>query len=384
MALPRSRYVQEGKEGVYHCFSRCVRRAFLYGFDALTHRDFSHRKSWIVDRLRHLVAIFAVEVCAYAIMGNHYHIILRTRPDLVASWSDLDVATRWVALFSRRFRLRSAKMTSVEEQIRALADCPERIAELRKRLCSLSWFMGQLNEFIARAVNKEDKVKGRFWESRFKCQALLDDAAITACMVYIDLNPIRAELATTPEESDFTSIQQRIHVWQKETMTAASSPTKGAHDNHSSCLHREMLIPENVGRISNTAPESASPPNSPFDGEPLLGYWLCPISSESRRRGILQMTAAEYFDLVDKSGRMTRSPKQGAIDADLAPILRRIGANADAWPETISRLGYKFSLAAGLVSNLRNFADQLGRRWFKGISAARAAFASSRPQLART
>jgi hypothetical protein len=72
MALPRRMYVQEGQEGVYHCFARCVRRAFLYGFDALTRRDFSHRKAWLVDRLRYLSAIFAIEVCAYAVMENHY------------------------------------------------------------------------------------------------------------------------------------------------------------------------------------------------------------------------------------------------------------------------------------------------------------------------
>ena len=101
MALPRSKYVQEGQEGVYHCFSRCVRRAFLYGFDPLTRRDFSHRKTWLVDRLRYLAAIFAIEVCAYAVMENHYHTILRTRPDIVASWSDREVATRWLTLFPR-------------------------------------------------------------------------------------------------------------------------------------------------------------------------------------------------------------------------------------------------------------------------------------------
>ena len=65
-----------------------------------------------------------------------------------------------------------AAIPPVEEDIRALADCPERIAKLRQRMCSLSWFMGRLNEFIARAANKEDRIKGRFWEARFKCQAL--------------------------------------------------------------------------------------------------------------------------------------------------------------------------------------------------------------------
>ena len=162
MALPRSKYVREGQEGVYHCFSRCVRRAFLCGFDTLTRRDFSHRKAWLVERLRYLAAIFAIEVCAYAVMDNHYHALLRTRPDIVATWSDREVARRWLTLFPRHRDKRSAPIPPAEEEIRALADCPERIAQLRQRLSSLSWFMGRLNEFIARAANKEDKVKGRF------------------------------------------------------------------------------------------------------------------------------------------------------------------------------------------------------------------------------
>ncbi len=132
MGLPRSKYVKEGQEGVYHCFSRCVRRAFLCGFDALTHRDFSHRKAWLVDRLRFLAAIFAIEVCAYAIMENHYHLILRTRPDIVAAWSDREVAIRWLTLFPHATRCTPYRLPT--RQICALADYPERIAQLRKRL----------------------------------------------------------------------------------------------------------------------------------------------------------------------------------------------------------------------------------------------------------
>ena len=374
MALPRSKYVREGQEGIYHCFSRCVRRAFLYGFDTLTLRDFSHRKAWLVERLRYLAAIFAIEVCAYAVMENHYHTILRTRPDIVALWSDRDVAIRWLTLFPRHRDMSGVPMPPREEEICALADRPERIAQLRQRLCSLSWFMGRLNEFIARAANKEDRVKGRFWESRFKCQALLDEAAIATCMVYVDLNPIRAGVAATPEESDFTSIRERIRTWRKETMTTGSTPT--APEMQSSSVGRRTTVPKNTGEIPDPNTVRNSALAHPLDD------WLCPIQSESGRRGILQMTPAEYFDLVDKSGRMTRSDKRGAIDADLAPMLLRIGAHPDAWLETVSRFGSKFRLAAGLVSNLHNFADQLGRRWLQGEATARAAFASSPLQLA--
>ena len=366
MGLPRSRYVREGEEEVYHCFSRCVRRAFLYGYDALTGRDFSHRKAWLLDRLKYLAATFAIEVCAYAIMMNHLHTILRTRPDIVASWSDREVAIRWLKLFPRHGGAKAFSKTPSEQQICALTACPERIAELRRRLCSISWFMGRLNEFIARAANKEDGVKGRFWEGRFKCVALLDDPAIVTGMVYVDLNPIRAGVAATPEESDFTSIQERIRAWQREHRISASMNGESSTDMPASSFSGETAKPEDT-----TAPEGF--PANPRD----IPSWLCPIQSDSQRRGILQMTATEYFDLVDKSGRIFRADKRGAIDPELAPILLRIGANPQAWGDTVSHFGSKFCIAAGRVTSLRNFAGQIGRRWLKGVSMAGACFCAS-------
>jgi REP element-mobilizing transposase RayT len=370
MALPRSQYVLEGQEGVYHCFSRCVRRAFLCGFDTLTLRDFSHRKAWLVDRLRYLAAIFAIEVCAYAIMETHYHTILRTRPDIVATWSASEVATRWLTLFPHHRDSHGLPLPPTDEEIAALANLPERIAQLRQRLCSLSWFMGRLNEFIARAANKEDRVKGRFWESRFKCQALLDDTAIAACMVYVDLNPIRAGVAATPEESNFTSIQQRIRWWRKETTDPAPAE---ANLQHSTPADTHMSVPDSSTQIPDPIPDHLPLLPHPSNG------WLCPIQSVPGRRGILDLSAAEYFHLVDMSGRITRADKRGTIDADLAPILLRIGANPNAWIDTVSRFGSNFRLAAGLAASLRHFADRLGRRWLQGMAAARFAFASSVP-----
>ena len=373
MAFPRSKYVKDGEEGVYHCFTRCVRRAFLYGLDPVSGKDFSHRKVWITDRLRHLAGIFAIDVCAYSVMQTHYHSILRTRPDIAAAWSDHEAARRWLTLFPKRNALK-AKL-SIEDQILMLVGNPKLIAKLRLRLCSISWFMAQMNEFIARAANKEDKVKGRFFESRFKCQILLDVAAIASCMVYVDLNPIRAGVAPTPEESDFTSIQERIRAWQNDRMAPDRSPENPEQTENS--YAGNISLPDY--RIDNLNPPAgrASVHHAHSDREPSAHDWLCPISSQEHRRGILPMTAVEYFDLVDRSGRLARPHKRGAIDVNLDPILIRIGANPETWPETISRFGYKFHLAAGLLSSIRIFADKIGRKWLNGLSEARSAFAST-------
>jgi hypothetical protein len=341
MGLARNKYVKEGEEGVYHCFSRCVRRAYLFGVDAATNRDYSHRKAWIVERLRFLSSIFAIDVCAYAVMSTHAHEILRTRPDIANSWSEREVASRWLQICPPKPRSRKKPPLPIDVQINALLASPARIAELRKRLCSLSWFMGRLNEFIARAANAEDKLKGCFWESRFKCQVLLDDIAIIICMAYVDLNPICAGLATMPEDSDFTSIQERIRAWQSENMPSlASHLTQSTHSG------------------SNSRSDS----------------WLCPIISNSQRRGIMSISEEQYFDLVDKSGREIRAGKRGSIKPDLAPILLRIGARPEAFLDTVSRFGEKFHVAAGTYSNMKKFADKIGVHWLVGGPKARKAF----------
>ena len=172
MGYPRSKYVKKGEEGVYHNWSRVVRRAFLFGYDPVTKRDYSHRKKWVVDRLQFLASIFAIDVCAFDVMINHLHTILRTNPSLVATWSDYEVASRWA-------RLHPKESIHPEILTNALLQSPETIQNIRIELSSLSLFMKELNEFIARKANKEDGMTGSFWAGRFRSKPLLDMAAIT-------------------------------------------------------------------------------------------------------------------------------------------------------------------------------------------------------------
>ncbi len=193
----------------YHCISRCVRKAFLCGVDKHTGESYEHRRDWVESRLLQLAEVFAIDICAFAVMSNHLHLVLRVDAELVKSWSDIEVIRQWQKLFKgdslNHDFVKGQPLESYQQTI-----INKRVREYRLRLMDISWFMRALNEPIARKANAEDKCKGRFWEGRFKSQALLDEVAVLACMAYVDLNPIRAKMADSPEASDFTSIQLRI------------------------------------------------------------------------------------------------------------------------------------------------------------------------------
>jgi hypothetical protein len=178
-----------------------VRRAFLCGHDRVTGQCFDHRKGWIVEKLADLTDVFAVQICAYAVLSNHFHLVLHVGSGRARTWSDSEVFERYGKLFPGAAALWPEPSPSV---------AADRVRLRRARLHDVSWFMRCLNESIARRANVEDDCKGRFWEGRFRSQALLDTGGLLTCMSYVDLNPIRANLAASREESDFTSIQQRL------------------------------------------------------------------------------------------------------------------------------------------------------------------------------
>ena len=214
MTIPRRTLIDINSTPYYHCIARCVRRAFLCGVDSLTGNNYEHRKPWVVDRLKKLAGIFAIEVCPYAVMSNHYHVVLHIDTKTGERWSDREVCQRWTQLFVgpllvQRFLSGDALDKTQRQRVTKYAKT------YRQCLLDISWFMRCLNEYLARRANAEDDCKGRFWEGRFKSQALLDEAAVLSCMAYVDLNPVRAGLVDRPEASDFTSIQERIRQWQK-------------------------------------------------------------------------------------------------------------------------------------------------------------------------
>lgn len=364
----RSEIVAADEVSIYHCTSRCVRRAFLCGQDPVTERDYEHRKAWVRERLQQLAAVFAVDVCAYAILSNHLHLILRIRPDLVERWSDEFVVRRWGALQQARSQVAPEPLT--DEQVQATLRNPERVAELRARLASLSWFMGQLNEYLARAANAEDEVTGRFWEGRFRCVRLLDEAALLACAVYVDLNPIRAGLAATPEDSRFTSVFDRIHDLRAER-AAADSNRHDVSDASRTPPQAVLATPQAdwLAPISVTAAGSTTEPSGPESTARLT-------SRRASDRGLFSLSLEQYLQIVDWTGRAQRADKAGAIPEHLAPLLERLGIEQDCWLRLTSQFTRMFARVAGPARLVLCTAQRADKRWFQGLRNCRMSFRS--------
>lgn len=300
--MPRARkhLVCHRETPYYLVTSRCVRRAFLCGRDKDTGRSYEHRRGWIENRVRVLSSLFSVMLCAWAVMSNHYHLVVRLNPEESDQWTDDEVFERWTALFRgallvQRYRAGDSLSAAEAATLRDIAKV------YRQRLGSLSWFMKCLNEPIARQANKEDDCTGHFWEARFHSQPLRSEAALLTAMAYVDLNPIRAGVAKSPEKSDYTSIQVRIKGSDKEETPTCAVAKVGSR--------REV---------------------NPFEFpiRPLM-----PFSDESRRakEPSLPMNRHEYLKLVDQTGRIAVHGKRGRIDASLQPILERLGLATDDW-----------------------------------------------------
>ncbi len=324
MTLPRRAQVALSCTPYYHCISRCVRRAFLCGTDAYTGKNFDHRKQWVLDRIAQQGAVFAIDVCAYAIMSNHFHLVIRVGPSRAQSWSDEEVIHRWTQLFKGPILVQ--QWLQGEELSPAQRDTVKEIAGVwRRRLADISWYMRCLNEHIARRANAEDDCTGRFWEGRFKSQALLDEAALLACMAYVDLNPVRAGLATSLTESDFTSVQQRLRTLKREESTKDAKAGQDA--------------PQGVSLAS-------------FSGE----------RTRPRSRGPeLPFRVPDYIKLLEDTGRLAAHGKRGVLSEDCESILRPLSLTADQWQLLSINVQAASLTAVGSLGRLRSFCNDTGR-----------------------
>ena len=323
MATRRSDLVNLSETPFYHCVTRCVRQCYLCGYDKNTGQSFEHRRGWVEKRTLFLSSVYAIDLCAYAVMSNHVHVVLRVDEKAANSLSMREVLILWHKLHKGTLLTKSYLAGEALSEAELLS-VKRTAAVYRKRLFSISWFMRDLNEYIARAANAEDECKGRFWEGRFKSQALLDEKALLSCMVYVDLNPIRASLASTPEDSEYTSIKRRIEC--------------------------KLTRKTSTGIL-------------PFKSDTACSNQYC-----------LNLTFTEYATLLTQTGKAVRDDKAGFIDGEYQASLNQIALSSSQWLKASLEFEQHFSIAVGSVSRIKKFQLTTGRRRLKGVSTARKLF----------
>ncbi|USD68270.1 transposase [Vibrio sp. SCSIO 43136] len=281
----------------------------MCGIDELTNKSYEHRRAWIEAKILSLTRTYCIDVCAYAVMSNHFHVVLHINRDKACALTLSEVVERWGLLHKLPALIKRWQKKQLSCEAEELK-CWEIIESWRERLWSLSWFMKELNYDIACRANQEDNYTGHFWESRFKSQALLDEKALAAAMAYVDLNPVRAGVAKTPESSDFTSISARIQALQQNLETAP-------------CLHPF------VGSA-----------NTSLDGLPFR--------------------LIDYLELVDWSAKQLRAGKC-SMHSSIPPILVRLNINQERWLGACTLLEKRHATAIGGISLIEHAKSALNK-----------------------
>ncbi len=365
---------------IVHAIQRCVRRAFLAGVDRQSGIDYSYRKEWIRRRMEALASVFAVDVLAYAIMSNHMHQILRNRPDVVAAWSDEEVAIRWLKVFPGR-RIEEHLAEPTENDVKSLVANAERLAEIRRRLSDISWFMRALAEPIARMANKQDDCTGRFWEGRFKAQRIVDQAGLLACAMYVDLNPVRAALAEGPESSLHTSAYDRMEAARGKQIDSAAFDLVPVPTEQAGKVIRETPVDE-LRQQRKAKMRNPTGRRIPRDG------WLSPLTMRREKlsadaeihtdglrasdRGFLDLAWRDYLRLLRWTSKQNVDGIVAKVPTSLAKTLGELGIDASMWRDLVWNWQRYFgrSTCAGRPSSMKADAERIGHCWHRGQQSA--------------
>lgn len=361
---------------IVHVMNRTVRRCFLLGDDSVSGKNYDHRKVWIDEQLVHQARYFGIDLLCQAILSNHLHLVLRSRPDVVKEWDDSEVARRWLMLCPERRDEKRRPLEPTEFEINSIRHNREKLAVIRSRLSDISWWMRLLSQNIAQRANKEDGEVGKFWQARYRSVRLLDETAVLACAAYVDLNPIRAALAQTIEDSDFTSAQKRARDLQSRqgTFSAGSSVA---------CSGKAGGRPSEVARARNAAPDHPDARGERCGN----ARHLAPVELKERtgkpgpnmnrqgtrcsNKGFLPMSTAEYLILLDWTARQQRADKPGAMPKQFAPLFERLGISAEAWSELVQNFGRLFSVVAGKPMSVDSHCSRSGSHRYRTKRTAR-------------
>jgi hypothetical protein len=318
MTRARSEIIIPNQVGTFHVISRCVRRQLLL--------EKGHRKTWLCNGLAGWLGHMGIDLLAYAIMGNHVHLVLRVRPDIVKTWNNHDLARHALAVLPVRSGPGLEPLTVTPAVVERYAGNAKWLAQQRTRLSSPSWLLRLIKQGVSRRANTQDGCTGHFWEKRFTSVSLLDAAAVLACMVYVDLNPFRAAMVKDPLKAIYTSIRHRV--------VRADGAGRSDHNADDHALG---------GRLA--AMPQCAPANS----------W----SGEFPGWGISEQ---DYVNLVRETALSANRNARGAVENAFA-LVNQMGIEPTDWLSSMSEGGSMSGTVIGGPEARRRWCDQTGQRW---------------------
>ena len=362
---------------IVHVMNRVVRRCFLLDADPVTGKNYDHRKAWIESQLKRMAARFGIDLVAFAILSNHFHLILRSRPDVVATWNDTEVARRWLLLCPLRKQDDGSPSEPNEFELNTIRNDAARLSLIRSRLSDISWWMRLLCQAIAQKANCEDQQCGRFWQDRFRAVRLLDETALLACAVYVDLNPIRAAMAQTLDASDFTSAQRRIESLQA-VKPCVKQTTALELDSPDLLAAEPNSLPSEIVKQSDTSPQQSAPSDqflSPLTIDELLDP-TGPQPSESGSRcsdkGFFPMSIGDYLELLEWTARQSSTGEHCLAPQTAPSLLQRLALTPSAWCELVGDFAKLFCNVAGELLTMAEARSRVRHRRYRIRRQARA------------
>ena len=187
--MPRiPRMVIDDETTVYHVMSRTALDGFPLG---------DIEKDFMLDLIRRYATLYFVEILGFCLMGNHFHILVKTLPEY--KFTDQDIKKRYVGFYG-------------EERVFSDGLVPS----LRTKLSSLSEFVREIKVGFARYFNKRHHRRGYFWGDRFKSVIVDKGETLINCLAYIDLNPLRAGIVSRPEEYRWNSLGYHVQTKNRD------------------------------------------------------------------------------------------------------------------------------------------------------------------------
>ncbi|MFO0179903.1 MAG: transposase [Planctomyces sp.] len=353
---------------VVHVMNRTVRRCFLLGHDPVSCRNYEHRKVWIDEQLVHQARHFGIDLLCQAIMSNHLHLVLRSRPDVVQEWSDEEVARRWLMLCPERRDEDRRPMEPTEFEINRIVNNKGKLASLRSRLSDISWWMRLLCQHIAQRANREDGEVGKFWQARYRAVRLLDEIAILSCAAYVDLNPIRAAMAQTISKSDFTSAQKRSRGLalqsQKDIQPEPALPD-GLSGTTPAAVRKCQVAAVDLRSAQHLAPVELNERNGQPGPDGNRDGVRC------SNKGFLPMSTAQYLSLLEWTTRQQRVTEACRKPKQIRRLFKRLGISAKVWSELVRNFGRLFSIVAGKPAVVDSHRSRSGVHRYRALPAAR-------------